>query len=230
MKNTIQSLPLASFYILFLVLAACGGGTGTSSDEIATAPTEAVSKEAENTASTEPLPDSPSFASVRDQAGKEYYRVDFEADQHVIRYDLGEKYLIGKQKRADKTKYYNQEDNLVAEVKYKEDGFKLRDPAGNLLWKIKFKEDKVKISDNEENANPYEIKLKDTGKYKINSPSGYLGALKYKDGSIKMEEGQVSYQIPASRNHPAYGVLFLEEIPEDQRLMILAQILTRYSS
>lgn len=226
MKRKPYFYPFALLIVLMITLYACGGGSDTPTQKDGAPPSQAVSESPETPTS---LPDSPSFASVRDQSGKEFYRVDFEAEQHVIRYDLGEKYLIGKQKRADKTKYYNQEDNLVAEVKYKEDGFKLRDPEGNLLWKIKFKEDKIKVSDNEENANPFEIKLKDTGKYKINSPDTYLGALKYKDGSIRLEEGQLTYQIPASRNHPAYGVLFIESIPEDQRLMIMAQILNRYT-
>jgi len=48
----------------------------------------------------------------------------------------------------------------VCEVKPGDAGFKLRTTDGKLLWKVKLADDKIKVSDNEENANPYSIKLK----------------------------------------------------------------------
>lgn len=67
-----------------------------------------------------------------------------------------------KMTKSDKKKYYDSNNNVVYEVKYKDDGFKLRTASSDLIWKIKLYDNKVKISDNEENLNPYELKITDT--------------------------------------------------------------------
>ena len=67
-----------------------------------------------------------------------------------------------KMTKSDKKKYYDSNDNVVYEIKYKSDGFKLRTASSDLIWKVKLYDNKVKISDNEENLNPYEIKITDT--------------------------------------------------------------------
>ncbi|SFJ39925.1 hypothetical protein [Olleya namhaensis] len=72
-----------------------------------------------------------------------------------------------KMTKADKKKYYNNNNTVVYEIKYKSDGFKLRTAASDLIWKVKLYDNKVKISDNEENLNPYEIKMTDTYKAKL---------------------------------------------------------------
>ncbi|MFK7813892.1 MAG: hypothetical protein AB8B59_15460 [Maribacter sp.] len=75
--------------------------------------------------------------------------------------------LTSKMTKADKKKYYNSDNTVVYEVKYKDDSFKLRSSSSDLLWKIKLYENKVKISDNEENLNPYEIKKMENGESKL---------------------------------------------------------------
>ena len=42
--------------------------------------------------------------------------------------------FISKMVKSDKKKYYDSNENEVYEVKYKEDGFKLRTPSSTLLW------------------------------------------------------------------------------------------------
>jgi len=69
--------------------------------------------------------------------------------------------------KSDKKKYYDSNQTVVYEVKYKDDSFKLRTASSDLLWKVKLYEKKVKISDNEENLNPYEIKKLDSGESKL---------------------------------------------------------------
>lgn len=75
--------------------------------------------------------------------------------------------LTAKMTKPDKKKYFNSSNTVVYEVKYKDDGFKLRTASSDLLWKVKLYENKVKISDNEENLDPYEIKKLDNGEAKL---------------------------------------------------------------
>ena len=69
--------------------------------------------------------------------------------------------------KPDKKKYYNNADDVVYEVKYKPDSFKLRTASSELIWKVKLYDAKIKISDNEENLNPFEIKKLENGEAKL---------------------------------------------------------------
>jgi len=75
--------------------------------------------------------------------------------------------LTSKMTKPDKKKYFDSNNTVVYEVKYKDDSFKLRTASSDLLWKVKLYDTKVKISDNEENLNPYEIKKLDSGESKL---------------------------------------------------------------
>lgn len=75
--------------------------------------------------------------------------------------------LTSKMTKSDKKKYYDSNNSVVYEVKYKDNSFKLRSSSSDLLWKVKIYESKVKISDNEENLNAYEIKKMDNGESKL---------------------------------------------------------------
>lgn len=69
--------------------------------------------------------------------------------------------------KQDKRKYYDSNGQIVYEIKYKTNTFKLRTASSDLLWKIKLYDNKIKISNNEDNLNPYEIKFIDTHESKL---------------------------------------------------------------
>lgn len=108
-----------------------------------------------------------------------------------------------KMTKADKKKYFDASDNVVYEVKYKEDGFKLRTASSQLLWKVKLYDDKIKISDNEENLNPYEIKMMEDGETKL----------------VKNDE-----KISRTTAAPPTLVNEIKEIAEDQKRIIIAEL------
>ena len=155
-------LPLIVFTsFLCVMFTACGGGessssvSGDGSDNAVTTAEPVANSNAGNATAT-----TPNTIAISEN-GQENITLDFNDQETVIKYQKGNKILSGHFKRADKSKYFdNNGDVLVAEIKYKEDGFKLKDNDGQLLWKIKYKDTKIKISDNEENENPFEIKKK----------------------------------------------------------------------
>ena len=156
--------------------------------------------------------------------------VEVKIDANSTKLEYGGKIVRGETK-DDKRKYNVEGGNQIAEVKIKDaDGFKVRTNDGKLLWKIKIADDKIKISDNEENQNAFEIKKKDDGA-KIERGETKLGEVKfYKDRQkIKVKDAadKELFDSNTDKYSIAYGVLALNEIPEDLRFIILAELLAR---
>jgi hypothetical protein len=88
----------------------------------------------------------------------------------------------------------------------------------------------VKISDNEENLNPYEIKLSDTpDKAKLKKNEETLGEIKLKSAEKQVEftVGSKSYYVESDKLSLAFGALLIEEIPENIRYIIAAELLAK---
>ncbi|MDX2303152.1 MAG: hypothetical protein NW226_10145 [Microscillaceae bacterium] len=209
-----------SLSVLFcLLLVACGGDEGenkTQSSPTAqsvASPTQAISDEAQ-------------MISIKGESGDEAFSIELNSEEALIKFGKGQKTLTGELKRADKTKYYNEKGDIIAEVKYKDESIKLKNTNGDLLWKIKIKDDKIKISNNEEGENAFEIKQNENGKYKVKLLEKTLGEAKFKDGKISIS-GFQKYEISAASNTPAYVVLAIKDIPEDLRLVIMAELLKK---
>lgn len=141
--------------------------------------------------------------------------------------------LRGRLRESGKRKYETNGGSVVAEVKLSDDGFKVRTPDGKLLWKIKIKEGKVKISDNEENANPFVLKIKDErDKTKVlDSTEKEIAQVKYyRDrGRVEVKDpaNRELYKINTSHYSPIYGVMVMDRIPIQERAIIMAELLAR---
>ncbi len=139
--------------------------------------------------------------------------------------------LHGATRDTGKRKYTVNGGAVAYEVKPNDEGgFKLRTADGKLLWKVKITPEKIKISDNEENNNPFELKVKDGGRTKVVAPGDKeLGNVRYDGTNIEVENaaGQKQFTIPATASSGAYGVLLLDAIPAEQRAILIAEILSR---
>jgi hypothetical protein len=139
--------------------------------------------------------------------------------------------VVRSETKGDKRKYTLEGGSQIAEVKVKDsDGFKVRTNDGKLLWKVKISADKIKISDNEENQNAFELKKKDDGA-KIERNETKLGEVKfYKDRQkVKVKDNGDTelFDSNTDKYSSAFGVLALNEIPEDLRFIIFAELLAR---
>lgn len=156
--------------------------------------------------------------------------VEVKIDANSTKLEYGGKVVRGETK-DDKRKYSVEGGSQIAEVKIKDaDGFKVRTNDGKLLWKIKIADGKVKISDNEENQNAFEIKKKDDGA-KIERGETKLGEVKFYTDRQKIKVKDAAdkelFDSNTDKYLTAYGVLALNEIPEDFRFIILAELLAR---
>lgn len=133
--------------------------------------------------------------------------------------------LVGKMSDPVKRKY-RAGDTVVFETKWDDDGFKLRTPSGSLLYKVKMKDDKIKVSDNEENANPFELKSREGDRIKVMGPGekelGNVRATVVEDAS-----GKKLFEVSGRAGSAGYGLLLLDKIEAAQRYIILSELFAK---
>ena len=139
--------------------------------------------------------------------------------------------LSGESRDSGKRKYHIGSGAVLFEIKPGDgDGFKLRTPDGSLRWKVKVAAEKIKISDNNENDQPFELKLKEGGRVKVVAPRDReLGNVRVSGTKLEIENagGTKLYTVDGASPEGAYGVLLLEEIDPVQRYILLAELLSR---
>lgn len=201
---------------LAALLAGCGGApsdaAGGTSDKPSAHPSKAgvlVASDAQGT---------PAFTLMLDGSHAEVTTPD------------GARY-VGEQK-GDKRKWRRADGAAFAEVKAKgDDDFKLRTPDAVLLWKVKLTPDKIKISDNEENQNPFVLKLGYEDKAKILAQDeSEIGAVKFYGDKTKVKDAADNelFAIDTQRRSAAWGVLAMDGIPPAHRAIIAAEIMARH--
>lgn len=145
----------------------------------------------------------------------------------------GKRVLRGDPRDTGKRKYSVDGGAVAYEVKPGDDSsFKLRTADGKLLWKVKVSQDKIKISNNEENKNPFELKVREGDRVKIVGPGDReLGNVRFDRATsrTKVEDaaGKTLFLVDRPAPSGAYGVLLLDAIPEVERAILVGEILSR---
>jgi len=210
--------------VLLVGLIACGhpaAETPAPSQSAAPAP-------AASTSAPPATASAPGAVVVRGADGVEAVNVREEANGTItIAFTAdGQKHTLQGTTRESGKRKYRAGDAVMFEVKPGDDGFKLRTADGALKWKIKFKDDKIKISDNEENANPFELKKRDGDRIKVVAPGDReLGNVRGKE--IEDAAGTKRFSVDGKSGSAGYGVLLLDTIPPPQRYILLAELLSR---
>ena len=108
-------------------------------------------------------------------------------------------------------------------VKYSEEGFKLRDSNEQLLWKVKFNDTGIKLSGNEEMDNPYKVSASSEGKIKVKKDDQELASMRFNpsNGFVSIQD---KYYLNGFEGSLAMGILLIDEIPEEQRIMLCAEV------
>jgi hypothetical protein len=162
--------------------------------------------------------------TIRRADGSEVAVVQRRGQTVEIRY--GGTMLTGEPRESGKRKYRSGNGPVIFEIKPNENGFKLRTADGALRWKVKISADKIKISDNEENANPFELKARDGGRTKVVAPGDKeLGNVRGND--VEDAGGKKLYHVEGAAGSAGYGVLLLDTIPPPQRSILLAELVSR---
>lgn len=143
----------------------------------------------------------------------------------------GAQKLRGETRDSGKRKYSVDGGPVSYEIKPNEEGgFKLRTADGRLLWKVKVSAEKIKISNNEENKDPFELKVREGNRVKVVAPGEKeLGNVRFDGAKIEVENaaGQTQFEVASTTPSGAYGVLLLDAIPQQERAILVAEILAR---
>jgi len=181
------------------------------------------------TTSTTTSSSSNANVAVRGADGKELLTIAEKGGNVEIAFvasDGAKRTLRGDMRESGKRKYSVGDGGVMFEVKPGDDqGFKLRLADGKLHWKVKVAAEKIKVSDNEENKNPFELKVRDGGRFKVVAPGDReLGNVR--DGAVEDASGKKMFTFEG-KTSAAYGVLLLDSIPEIERYILVAEILSR---
>jgi len=174
-------------------------------------------------AQTAIVPQSQTDFVINKSNGEYYASINYSGDAASITYN-------GKTYQTDissgKKTYYS-ENSTLTRIKDNGQAFKLKDENGQLLWKIKMYGDKVKISNNEENRNPYEIKIKSEQKAKLYKNGNEIAEIKFKKEICNISGTGADFTIKTQRLSPALLILACNEIPSELQLAIIAELLQR---
>jgi len=204
-----------SLFLVFVLLLGCSPNNNSNTE--ASAETENTSEEVSASASytTE------KFVYINTAENTNLAEIKLGGEEITIR--TPELNLFGILKE-DKRKYYDQNNAHLFSVKYKDDGFKLRDGTESLLWKVKFYEDKIKIANNEEMADAFEIKLKEGNRIKVEEAGEEIFSLRIpSEANAPVKIGD-EYLVSGLGYSTAAGVLKLEKLTPDERFVIMAEL------
>lgn len=135
-------------------------------------------------------------------------------------------------RRTDAGRAYDVDGQTVAEVRFRDNGFKLRTPQGALLWKVKqYPDGRVKVSDNDENLNAYSLRPRPDDRVKVKREEAELGKVKFypERGLIKVKDASETerFATPSDRLSAAYGVLLMDDADPLHQYILLAELLAR---
>jgi hypothetical protein len=122
----------------FVILLSCSGPEK-----------EKITQTVSNSPSTQP-----GLYYVNDAENRELGSILLTAEPEI---SLGEKRVYSRRSN-DKRKYIDSGGQTLYEVKFSDDGFKVRNAAGEMLWKVKIRDNKIQIGNTEEMENPFELR------------------------------------------------------------------------
>jgi hypothetical protein len=218
--------------VLILLLAGCGGHDEQEASQLPKAAPSASTP----AASTAPAAAIAAPIVVRNADNSELMSVSMTGGVvEIALTEAGQKHTLrGEPRDTGKRKYSVDGGAVQYEVKPGDDqGFKLRTAeGGKLLWKVKVTSEKIKISNNEENENPFELKVRDGDRVKVVAPGDReLGTVRFDRAKstteIENAGGVTQFRVDGSTPSGSYGVLLLTDIPMNERAILLAEILSR---
>ncbi|MGD1846520.1 MAG: hypothetical protein ACFB10_14125 [Salibacteraceae bacterium] len=184
----------------------------------------ACSGESKESRQPEPIP-------VTSNTSEAYIHINDSSNVNQATLFLGETFelrtadqtLFGELTKADKRKYYDSNGNLHYSVKYKTDGFKLRDANEQLLWKVKVNNGRIKIANDEAMQNAYKIKQSESGKIKISHQEKEIKTVRPSHNGPILQLSQ-NQNIVGLAHEDLGGILLLDALQPMEQYVILMEL------
>lgn len=163
--------------------------------------------------------------ALTDENQAQPIHLELNEREAIINFDKGKQRILGQYNRPERIVYLNHLGDILAYIRYTPDGFALYNADKKTIWQVKILSDKLQISDNIQNNSPHEIRLVENGSYKVFANSNKLvGEITCKQNKLTAK-GNRRYETTLKANHPAFGVLLLNDMQEEWRLIIWAELL-----
>ncbi|TAD93208.1 MAG: hypothetical protein EAY75_01265 [Bacteroidetes bacterium] len=161
--------------------------------------------------------------ALTDENAQTVIQLDFNEREAILDYDKKKQRILAQYHVAE-IKYLNHLGDILAYIRYEPDAILCYNADKKLAWKVNILSDKIQLSDNAENNNPFEIRLADNGAYKVFSNNKQIGEVVCKQG-VLTAKGNRRFETLLKANHPAFGLLLLNDVPEEWRMILMAELL-----
>ena len=151
-------------------------------------------------------------------------QLELNEREAILNFDKGKQRIMGQYNRPERIVYLNNLGDNLAYIRYQEDGFMLYGNDKKMLWQVRILSDKIQISDNSQNNSPHEIRLAENGAYRVFANNKGMGEVTCRQGKL-LARGSRIYKTDLKSNHPAFGVLLLNDMQEEWRLIIWTELL-----
>jgi|GEM_PF-3150960 len=162
--------------------------------------------------------------AMNDETQTQLIRSEINERESIINFDKGKQRISGQYNRPERIIYMNYLGDILAYIRYNPDGFSLYNADKKTIWQVKILADKLQISDNVQNNSPHEIRLAENGGYKVFANNKLVGEVTCKQGKL-IAKGNRRYETMLKANHPAFGMLLLNDVQEEYRLIIWTELL-----
>lgn len=170
------------------------------------------------------------FVVVQRESGRQGASIVWKEDKIRINRAPGESALVGKWLEGGGRRYQSGEGGTVLEVEAKDDGFFVSNPEGFMRWSVQRDELKINVIE-EGSTNAYLLRIRGPSRVKVVEGKQDLGRVKHYPNKDEVQvndmEDRGLFKIQGSSMSAGFGVLLMEKIPEEERLVILAEILDR---
>ena len=157
-----------------------------------------------------------------------------------VEYNLRKDLIKGNTTKTGKRKYWiarnikNRSDvpqdklTLLAQSIPNPKGFKVRGPGGELLWKVNMDAEAIRISNNNKNQNPRTLKFR-KDEIIVWLDKKKLGRVKMKNKKAVLIDatGKRRFLSREPGGYAVLGLLLFADIPEEQRYVIMSEIIVR---
>lgn len=153
--------------------------------------------------------------------------VSVEVTSGTVKVQAGDDAPITGVLKKDKRKY-SAGGAPVAEVKFADDGFKLKGADGVLRWKVKYHEDRVKVSADEDQKDALELRSEPDGRVKVKRGEQELAEVRLDaartTATVKAAGTETTCTLSGPLPRLAYGVLALKDVPAQDRAVLMGEL------
>lgn len=163
--------------------------------------------------------------ALTDENKAQPIQLELNEREAIINFDKGKQRILGHYTMPEQIKYLNHLGDILAYIRYTPEGLTLYNADKRMVWQVRILSDKIQMSDNPDNNSPHEIRLAENGAYRVFANGNKLvGEVVCKQG-ILTAKGNRRLETPLKANHPAFGVLLINDISEEYRMIIWTELL-----